>query len=143
MILPPPPSPLFLILLVEINFSFCSKFSKNFDNNSFPHIQRFHYLQIFHRNIFSLIKIKIEKMKFKDKNSQQSIKFSTKRVTDLLQPPFNLLIKKRKKIIIHFTIERKIVIRINIRSFNYITQQLIYSREIIRKYFDPSASGWL
>lgn len=82
-------------------------------------------------------------MKFKDKNSQQSIKFSTKRVTDLLQPPFNLLIKKRKKIIIHFTIERKIVIRINIRSFNYITQQLIYSREIIRKYFDPSASGWL
>lgn len=82
-------------------------------------------------------------MKFKNKNSQQSIKFSTKRVTDLLQPPFNLLVKKKKKIIIHFTIERKIVIRINIRSFNYITQQLIYSREIIRKYFDPSASGWL
>lgn len=83
-------------------------------------------------------------MKFKDENSQQSIKFSTKRVTDLLQPPFNLLVKKRKKKnIIYFTIERKIIIRINIRSFNYITQQLIYSREIIRKYFDPSASGWL
>lgn len=50
--------------------------------------------------------------------------------------------KKKKKIIIYFTIERKIVIRINIRSFNYITQQLIYSHEIIRKYFDPSTSGW-
>lgn len=60
------------------------------------------------------------------------------------QTSFNLLVKKRKKKnIIYFTIERKIIIRINIRSFNYITQQLIYSREIIRKYFDPSASGWL
>lgn len=38
----------------------------------------------------------------------------------------------------YLIIERKkIVIRINIRSFNYIAQQLVYSREIIRKYFDP------
>lgn len=70
-------------------------------------------------------------------------KISTKYVIDLLQPPFNLVKKsKKKKTIIYFTIERKIVIRINIRSFNYITQQLIYSHEIIRKYFDPSTSGW-
>lgn len=30
------------------------------------------YRRKFHRNVFFLIKIKIEKMKFKDENSQQS-----------------------------------------------------------------------